>query len=248
MTDENPDNVSAGPYGDDPHEPGPADPRPIDLAEADTYAGRRVAPEDTNARLEREARPKIERADCPHCRGTGKVLTKNDQLRASLDLLGVDTSVHNEFAAEFYRRLFSVAEPLRVIFPTDLAEAASDPNGRGKGQRDKLVAALFALGQTYDPSNPEAMAVLDQHLAAFGRSHAAFSFPDGVRPPTLEEYRLVKVILFDLMIEVCADKWLDEYTAVWSEAYDYAYRRMGDAAWLWLQENDGNVHPRSVRR
>ncbi len=241
MTDENPDNVSAGPYGGDD----PADPRPVSLADTNPYAGGQ--PVDTGIRLERE-RAKAQRPDCPTCRGTGKVLTLNDHLRASLELLGDDPAVPDRFAAEFYGRLFARADYLRTIFPRDLDIPESDPNGKGRGQRDKLVAALFALGNAFDPDDPKKMEVLDQHLAAFGRAHSAFEFPDGVRPPTLEEYNLVKLVLFDLLIEVSGEGWRAEFGPAWSEAYDYAYRKMGDAAWKWLQENGGQVHPRSVRQ
>jgi hemoglobin-like flavoprotein len=250
MTTTDPDGVTAGPYGgDDPHEPSPTDTRPISLADSDPYAGRPAAGiEDTSARLEREARPKIERPDCPHCQGTGKVLTKNDLLRASLELLGSDPHDLDRFVVAFYRQLFTHAPYLTAIFPADLAEPQADPHGRGKGQRDKLLNALVALGTTYDPDDREAMKVLDQHLALFGRSHSSFSFPDGVRPPNLDEYRLVKVILFNLLHDVAGEAWLPEFDAVWSEAYDYAYRKMGDAAWQFLNEHGGEVHARSVRR
>ena len=188
------------------------------------------------------------RPDCPHCRGTGKVLTTNDLLRASLELLGDDPGVHNEFTAEFYGRLFDAAPYLAKLFPPDLRHAGSDPDGRGKAQRDKLLSALIALGTSYEPENPEAMEVLNRHLATFGRSHAAFDFPDGVRPPSLDEYRLVKVVLFNLLHDVAGDRWIPEFDAVWSEAYDHAYRKMGDAAWEVMTERRGQLHPRSVRQ
>lgn len=249
MSDENPDNVSAGPCGGE--DPNPADPRPVDLTDTGSHRyGGSEAP--TVAQLVPPvpvtAYTDDNRADCPHCQGTGKVLTKSDLLRASLRLLGTDPRGHDAFVAEFYSRLFGRAEYLTAIFPPDLADPDSDPQGRGKAQRDKLLAAVLALGSTYDPSDRKAMEVLDQHLAMFGRSHSAFHFSDGARPPTIQEYALVKDVLMGLFHDATGDAWRPEYDAAWSEAYDYAYRKMADAGWEFLRERDGDVFPRTVRR
>jgi hemoglobin-like flavoprotein len=237
---------------DEPMTTNPADATPIDSADTGSH---RIAVEEAPTErghasqpLDASAYRDSNRPDCPHCRGTGKVLTTNDLLRASLELLGDDPAVHNEFTAEFYDRLFDAAPYLAKLFPPDLRHAGSDPDGRGKAQRDKLLSALLALGTSYEPENPEAMEVLNTHLASYGRKHAAFDFPDGVRPPSLDEYRLVKIVLFNLLHDVAGDRWIPEFDAVWSEAYDHAYRKMGDAAWEVMTERRGQLHPRSVRQ
>jgi hemoglobin-like flavoprotein len=252
-TDTNPDGVTAGPYGgDNPNEQGPADTRPISLEDSGVH--RRPSPhprepeQDESQPLQAAAYATPDREDCPHCQGTGKVLTKNDLLRASLALLGDNPAQLDAFVVEFYSQLFLHAPYLTSIFPSDLRDPDAKPDGRGKGQRDKLLNALIALGTAYNPDDRKAMEVLDEHLGTFGRSHASFDFPGGARSPSLDEYRLVKVILFNLLHDVTGDKWLPEFDAVWSEAYDYAYRKMGDAAWQFLNERGGEVHPRSVRR
>jgi hemoglobin-like flavoprotein len=160
-----------------------------------------------------------DRQDCPHCRGTGKVLSVNDLLRESIGLLD-----GNEDAVirEFYARLLTAAPDLAPLFPRDLlAEDEIDH------QRDRLLAAIVALAKHYDPDNDEAMATLDTALASYGRAHSAFRRPDGsVRGATLEEYVAVKSTLFSTLHDAAGAAWLDEYDGPWSEAYDYAAIRM----------------------
>jgi len=190
------------------------------------------------------------RDDCPTCRGTGKVRTITDLLRESLGTLGTNPEHHDRFVATFYSRLFKLAPQLAEgdLFPPDLTDVEAEPDGRGKAQRDRLLEALLALGSTYDPDDPKAMRKLDAKLEAFGRMHAAFRFPDGVRPPSLEEYALVKRVLFGMFTDPTWTRdWRPEYGPAWSEAYDYAYRRMADAAYEFLKEQ-GSVYPRSARR
>lgn len=155
------------------------------------------------------------RDTCPHCRGTGKTLTTNDLLRESIELVG---DGGDSVVREFYRRLLETAPSLAPLFPADLLAADTT-----KGQRDKLLQALVALANLYDPGRPEQMEVLDTHLAAFGRSHAAFARPDGsVCGATLDEYAAVKTVLFGTLHDFAGDAWRGEYDGAWSEAYDYA--------------------------
>jgi hemoglobin-like flavoprotein len=274
MTDENPDGVSAGPYGGDERpEPNAADPTPIrdnlrfaDPERPDTLlnfdesgqvreesAVSRSGVTDSGVHHWREGPPPTEpmqfaepalqdsqpltpeayanadRADCPHCHGTGKILTTADLLRESIGLLGNDPRELDNFVAEFYRRLLDAAPDLAPLFPEDLTRTGtgSDPNGRGKAQRDKLLHALIALATSYDPDDTEKMKVLDTHLAAFGRSHASFPRADGSGlGATLDEYHAVKVTLFGLLHDAAGERWLPEYDDVWSEAYDYAAAAM----------------------
>jgi hemoglobin-like flavoprotein len=155
---------------------------------------------------------------CPHCRGTGYALTKNDLLRESIGLLG---DAGDEVMRLFYANLLEVAPELRPLFPLDLTEPGS--LGAGRIQRDKLLGALVAVSQTYDPDRPDQMQILDNHLKSFGNSHAAFDRGDGrVQGATLAEYTAVKVVLFNTLHDVAGEAWRSEYDDVWSEAYDYA--------------------------
>lgn len=177
------------------------------------------APEPWNETMEPVPVDSDDRQDCPHCRGTGKVLSVNDLLRESIGLLD-----GNEDAVirEFYARLLTAAPDLAPLFPRDLlAEDEIDH------QRDRLLAAIVALAKHYDPDNDEAMATLDTALASYGRAHSAFRRPDGtVRGATLEEYVAVKSTLFGTLHDAAGAAWLDEYDGPWSEAYDYAAIRM----------------------
>lgn len=193
---------------------------------------------DTQARLDT-------REDCPHCRGRGKRLTTNDLLRESIALIeGSEDAV----VRTFYEHLLRAAPDLASLFPADLLDPLSPapidaPDRTGRGQRDKLVAALAALAQSYDPGNAEGMQILDTHLAAFGRSHAAFYRQDGsVRGATVTEYHYVKQILFATLHDAAGDAWLPEYDAAWDEAYEYAARHM-----LAAQDSVPNPHGRYPR-
>ena len=128
------------------------------------------------------------RDPCPHCFGTGKVLTTNEILRQSLSLLGDDPKGHHSVVAEFYRRLLLAAPNLAALFPADLTDPLSA--GEGKNQRDRLLGALLDVGSLYDPDHPdsEAMLSLHQKIQTWGRAHAAFQRPNGkVRPASLKE-------------------------------------------------------------
>lgn len=165
------------------------------------------------------------REACAHCFGTGRAMTVSDLLQKSLELLGTDPAVHDEAVARFYGKLFAGRRgaALAPLFPKDLLRPDSD--GAGKAQRDKLLAALLAVGQTYIPDNPRAMEVLDTHLATYGRSHAAFHRPDGtVSGATVLEYAAV----WDALIGVLETLpgWDARFTAAWEQAYDYSVKKM----------------------
>jgi hemoglobin-like flavoprotein len=161
---------------------------------------------------------------CPHCHGTGHVLTTNDYLRESLTLLG---DQGDSVVAEFYARLLTEAPDLAPLFPADLVDPLAGAGSPGRLQRDKLLGALVAVSQTYDRADPAAMEILDTHLATFGRSHANFQRPDGtVRGATLAEYHAVKVVLFGTLHDAAGEAWRPEYDDAWSEAYDYAVGEM----------------------
>lgn len=179
-----------------------------------------------------EPEPDSGRELCQHCRGTGMRMTTNDLLRESIALLEGNEDV---VVRTFYDHLLRQAPDLAPLFPPDLLDPLSPPIGNlpgefrrsGRGQRDKLVAALAALATTYDPGDPEKMEVLDTHLAAFGRAHAAFRRPNGtVRGATVSEYHAVKVTLFATLHDAAAEAWLPEYDDAWDEAYEYAARHM----------------------
>lgn len=172
--------------------------------------------EDLRAQ-EADALPAPRAADqCPHCRGTGHVLTTNDLLRESIALLGPNG---NEVMRIFYANLLEAAPNLAEIFPPDLLTTDET-----RMQRDKLLGALVAVAQNFDPDNPqsEGMRVLKTHLATFGRSHKAFYRPsEGVsRPATLAEYHAVGIILLNTLHDVAGAAWLPEYDDVWVPTYD----------------------------
>jgi hemoglobin-like flavoprotein len=155
------------------------------------------------------------RETCGHCRGTGYVLTTNDLLRESIGLLGENG---NEAMRIFYSNLLEAAPDLAAIFPRDLLTTDET-----RMQRDKLLGALVAVAQNYDPDNPqsEGMRVLKEHLAVFGRSHKAFRRADGTTSGAmLAEYNAVGVILLNTLHDLAGDAWLPEYDAVWVPAYD----------------------------
>jgi hemoglobin-like flavoprotein len=162
--------------------------------------------------------------DCPHCMGTGHVLTTNDYLRMSIQLLG---DQGDKVVAEFYARLLTEAPELASLFPDDLVDPLAGAASPGRIQRDKLLGALVAVSQTYDRTDLSAMEILDTHLATFGRAHANFHRPDGsVRGATLAEYHAVKVVLFGTLHDAAGEAWRPEYDDAWSEAYDYAVGEM----------------------
>jgi hemoglobin-like flavoprotein len=155
------------------------------------------------------------REPCPHCEGSGFVPSISDHLRASIALVG---GSGDEIVKAFYSELLSLAPDLAGLFPRDLLTTDAT-----KGQRDKLLRALIALSEMYDPADEEKMGKLDTALKAFGRSHAAFARTDGtVRGASWEEYAAVKEVLFRTLVAAAGKAWAPEYTASWSQAYDYA--------------------------
>jgi hemoglobin-like flavoprotein len=198
----------------------PYDPHTEDRADADDGVFERRAAHASDAETERIDT----RDDCPHCMGTGRVLTTNDYLRMSIDLLG---DQGDKVVAEFYARLLTEAPELASLFPADLVDPLAGAGSPGRIQRDKLLGALVAVSQTYDRDNPKAMEILDTHLATFGRSHANFQRSNGtVRGATLAEYHAVKVVLFGTLHDAAGEAWRPEFDDAWSEAYDYAVGEM----------------------
>lgn len=184
---------------------------------------------------------------CPHCFGTGRILTTNDLLRESVQLLGTDSAVHQNIIVIFYGNLLAKAPDMIPLFPRDLLDPES--SGPGKVQRDRLLAALLALGQGYNPENPRAMEVLNTHLATFGRAHAAFRRPDGtVQGATVLEYAAVWEALGGVLVTLPG--WESRFTKAWMEAYNYAAQRMisaqvsmeSTAFGRFPRENDESTH------
>lgn len=158
---------------------------------------------------------RAERQPCPECKGTGYMPSQNDLLRESIALVGDGGDV---IVREFYTRLLHAAPDLASLFPADLLQSDETHH-----QRDRLLKALVALSQSYDRTDPDGMNRLDVTLGFYGRNHAAFQRPDGtVSGATLEEYAAVKGVLFATLIEAAGPAWKPEYTAAWSDAYDYA--------------------------
>lgn len=192
-----------------------------------------------------------ERQTCPACKGTGYMPSQNDLLRESIALVGDGGDmVVKEFYTRLLQAapdLASLFPPdLLIDAKTPDWEGYSDEGKRemlvragligendplpadppvrdGRKQRDRLLGALVALSQSYDRTDFAAMNRLDIALASFGRHHAAFARPDGtVSGATLEEYAAVKAVLFATLIDAAGEAWKPEYTAAWSDAYDYA--------------------------
>jgi hemoglobin-like flavoprotein len=169
---------------------------------------------------------------CPHCFGTGKVMTTNDLLRQSLTLLGDDPVGHQTVVAEFYARLLRAAPGLVPLFPDDLTDPFS--TGEGKDQRDRLLGALLDVGKLYDPDRPDSdhMQLLGAKIKTWGRAHAAFQRPDGtVRPASLKEYSAVFDILMGTLHDATGADWVPVFDEVWEQAYDHTARGMIAAAW-----------------
>jgi hemoglobin-like flavoprotein len=193
-----------------------------------TDPGTDIPLDDTLTRM-RASEIQALRPVCPACRGKGYVMTTNDLLRESIQLLEGGTG--DTVILTFYSRLLVAAPNLAEIFPADLLaprDPLGDPDSRGLKQRDKLYGALEALATMYDPDKVESMEPLDTALQAMGRAHAAFWRPsEGVtRGATLEEYAAVKSVLFGTLHDLAGEKWLPEYDSVWSEAFDHAAGEM----------------------
>lgn len=180
------------------------------------------------------------REACVHCQGSGFMPSVNDYLRESIGLLG---DRGDEVVRTFYTALFRSAPDLARLFPGDPREGNLGTDHKGAKQREKLLAALAALSDLYDPDDADRMARLDTALKSFGRSHAAFARPDGtIKGATWEEYAAVKEALFATLVQAAGNAWKAEYTESWSQAYDYAA-----AVMLTEQYRSGFAAPRFPR-
>lgn len=180
------------------------------------------------------------RIDCEHCGGRGFVPGINDLLKDSVALIA---PTGDEVVRMFYLALFSTAPDLVSLFPGNPTQGDLGTDHRGAKQREKLLAALVALANLYDPADAEKMTHLDQALGQFGRSHAAFVRKDGtIRGATLDEYAAVKDALFTTLVRFAGEHWRPEYTEAWSQAYDYAA-----AVMLTEQFRSGFTAPRFAR-
>lgn len=177
---------------------------------------------------------------CPTCMGGGFMPSVNDYLRESIALLG---DQGDEVVRAFYVALFRTAPELARLFPGNPTEGDLGTDHKGAQQREKLLQALAALANLYDPDNGDEMVKLDTALKSFGRSHAAFVRPDGtIQGATWEEYAAVKDALFQTLVRAAGEAWKPEYTASWSQAYDYAA-----AVMLAEQYRSGFAAPRFPR-
>lgn len=181
------------------------------------------------------------RVHCTHCEGRGYVPGVNDLLSESLALLG---DQGDDVIRAFYSRLFMVAPELASLFPGNPTEGEFGTDHKGAVQRERLLAALAALAELYDPADAEKMGRLDGALDRFGRAHAAFVRQDGtIKGATWEEYAAVKDALFTTLVRTAAEAWRAEYTEAWSLAYDYAAAGMVSA-----QQRSGFSAPRFPRQ
>jgi hemoglobin-like flavoprotein len=180
------------------------------------------------------------RTDCQECGGRGYMPGINDLLQESVKLLG---DQGDEVIRLFYSSLLRAHPQLMTLFPGNPTQGDFGSDHKGAQQRDRLLKALSALADLYDPSDAEKVKHLDQALASFGRAHASFIRQDGtIRGATIEEYAAVKEALFTTLLRVAADRWKPEYTEAWSQAYDYAA-----AAMLTEQFRSGFAAPRFPR-
>lgn len=180
------------------------------------------------------------RVECEHCKGRGFVPGINDLLQESIALLG---DGGDDVIRSFYVELFRRDPDLAALFPGNPTQGDFGTDHKGAVQRDKLLKALGALAQLYDPGDPDKMEHLDNALATYGRTHASFVRKDGtIKGATWEEYAAVKESLFTTLIRVAAEHWRPEYSAAWSQAYDYAAGVM-----LVEQFRSGFVAPRFPR-
>ncbi len=165
---------------------------------------------------------------CAGCQGHGKVrMSVHDVLSESITLIADNP---DPVIKRFYGHLFTINPVLKAIFPPDLLNAPAHAAGsQGAHQRDQLVGALVKVSTLYGGGHRE-----EQELVAIlrqaGRSHAALEWPDGrVGPPLPQHWQQVKKALFETLAAVAGDQWRDEYTAAWSEAYDFAETEMRHA-------------------
>jgi prepilin-type processing-associated H-X9-DG protein len=180
-------------------------------------------------------------SECPRCKGSGIEPTVNDLLRESLGLLHDNT---DPVIRTFYEHLLRAAPDLARMFPADLIDplspAPSEGGRSGRGQRDLLVAALLDVANDYDPDDGEALRRLEKKARNWGRWHSNFVWADGhVGPAGLEHYNAVKAVLFATLLDAAGSAWRDEFTGVWSQAFDRV------TAWM---IDEGYEHPLDAPR
>jgi hemoglobin-like flavoprotein len=184
--------------------------------------------------------------DCPHCRGTGRVLTIRDHLDKIVAMLPEEAADKDALIAEFYRRLLASYPYLAFLFPKDLTTGDA-LNSKGNRQRDQLWGGLEALLTRYDPDrrDSENMRALTTALEAFGRDHSAFLREDGtVEGATEDEYIAVRNVLLRLCQDALGEAWLPEHTRALVRAYRFAMVKMMNAA----EDNPMTAVARSPRR
>lgn len=160
------------------------------------------------------------RESCVHCQGAGYMPAINDYLRESASLLD---DQGDEVIRTFYTTLFGMAPELVKLFPGNPTQGDLGTDHKGAKQREKLLGAIVALADLYDPDDGDKMDRLDTALKSFGRSHAAFVRQDGtIKGATWEEYGAVKEALFTTLVRATGSMWRTEFTESWSQAYDYA--------------------------
>jgi len=177
-------------------------------------------------------------APCPHCRGTGKLLTVRDYLDEIVAMLPTEPTQQDAVIAELYRRLLAgdsqrpLGDQLAPLFPPDLVTGDA-LNSKGNRQRDMLWNGIETLLKTFDPDHPgsESMQVLNTHLVIFGHDHSDFVRPDGtVRGVTPDEYILVRNVFGRLMQDMAGERWEPVHTDALVAAYHYAMIEMLHAA------------------
>lgn len=183
----------------------------------------------------------VHHVECPHCGGMGAIVKSTTELlRESLRAATAGRD-GDAIVRDFYARLLDTAPDLAPLFPADLT--TGDALSAGATQRDRLLKALLALADLYVPGDAEKMDRLTTAVRAFGRSHAAFSRPDGtVRGASLEEYAAVKLALFAALKDAIGDGWVPAFGYAWSQAYDFAAAEM-----MAEQHRSGFTFPRQPR-
>lgn len=217
----------AGPW-DDGHQHFPPDHGGPDWRESAAAAARtpiRDVPDDQDD----EGDP------CPTC---GRVTPPARWFLADT-LARVSTRAPQVFAT-FYASLFSVRPDLAKMFPVDLADPSSDPSGGGHAQREKLLAAVAAVATHYNPSDPAAIAGLNDALDKMGTTHGESrmavddpDWPGGRRPLLQREYDIVNEAMVRTLAEFLGDAWTHYHNAAWWTALTYVANRMGAAQILY---------------
>ena len=117
-----------------------------------------------------------------------------DKLEESFDLVAPQG---DELIRTFYDRLFETAPGVKPLFASVDMER----------QRQALLNMLLVLRESLrdlDDIVPD--------LEDLGTRHVGY----GAQP---EHYPVVGKVLIGAMAEVAGDKWTDDYTAAWEEAY-----------------------------